>query len=173
MGETARVATGPAMPDGIDEIILPISTPTNIRFDGAASGRFRVEEITSDMYNISERLKEIDPNLYVLLREDRAMGAKAFTIMWSRETDDELVLTCRRLDARVIEHVQYLMKVPLERRFNEACKIIDKLEAEKAEDEKDELVEKLGLPMIRELQRCGFIDTRGGFQHQPRNFGKK
>ena len=169
MAEAARIATGPALPDGIDELVLPVGLPTNVQVDG----RFRVEEVTSDLYNISGRLREeCGPEFFILIREDREFGAKAFTIMRRTDRGEEFVFNCTRLDGRVIEHVQYLMKVPLEHRFEAACKIIDREEAEAHENEKDELTEKLGLPMVRELQRCGFIDSVGGFQPKPRHFGR-
>lgn len=156
----ARPATGPARPHGVDELILPGVSPSNVHGPG---GRFRTEGVTNDLYNIAERLKELNPRLFINILEDRAQGTVAYVIMerTSRGTE-EVVFKCKTLDPRVLEHVRYLMNVPFEKRFAEAEKEIDKYEADEHERELDDLVERIGLPMLRDLRELGFL---GEYEH--------
>lgn len=160
MSEFARPKTGPARPDGIDELILPY-VPANVN-----TGQIRNARITSDVYRIAERLQEIDSPypLAINLTQDLGKGATAYTIVELPPGGERVVFRCNKLDARVIEHVQYLIKVPLKDRFAEAEKIMDKWEAERREAEQDDLVERIGLPMLRDLRECGFL---GEYGHGP------
>lgn len=168
MAGPARVNTGPAKPPGIDELLLP-GVPANVR----PGGRIKVEAVTNDMFNIAERLAEINPRLAVNITENQVTGEKAYTIVEEVPGyGPQVVFRCNVLDARVLEHVRYLLNVPFEKRFAEAEKIADKHEADSHEHELDELTERIGLPMVRDLMECGFIDNRGGFQHLPKKFGR-
>jgi hypothetical protein len=157
--EAARVATGPARPDGIDELLLPY-VPANVR----PGGNVKVEAVTNDLYNVSERLRELSPRLAINITtvegEDGSALERAYTIVEETETGPQVVFRCNVLDGRVVEHVRYLLKVPVAQRYQEAEKLADKLEEERKETEMDTLVEKLGLPMARELLACGFVDGR-------------
>jgi hypothetical protein len=149
----ARVDSGPATPDGLGELIMPF-VPANVNVEG----RWRNAEVTSDVYNIADRLKELNDRLRINITEDTATGQWAYSIVEDTPEGWQLVFRCRRLDARVVEHVRYLLKVPFAKRFDEAEKIVAK-DAENAHNEElDALTENLGLPMIRDLERCGFLD---------------
>lgn len=153
----ARPKTGPMMPPGLDELHLPIN-PSNIK----VGGRFHVEAVTGDLYNISERLRELNPRLFINVMEDRhpnALHPITYVIMeqTSRGTE-EVVFKCHYLDARVLEHVRYLMHVPFEKRYAEAEKELDKYEAEQHQTQLDELTEDVGLELRHELRRLGFTD---------------
>lgn len=74
---------------------------------------------------------------------------------------EALVFKCTVLDARVVEHVAYLVKVPVAQRAREAIARADKYEEESKENERQELVERLGLPMLRDLRECGFLGEYG------------
>lgn len=157
----AQAALGPAIPEGMKDLHLPIH-PNNIR----TGGRFQVEAVSGDMFSISERLRELNPRLYISVIEDRMEGAThpvTYVIMeQTNKGTEEVVFKCFALDARVIEHVRYLMKVPFAQRFAEAEKELDKYEADEKVNEMDRLVEDLGLPMLRELKQTGFL--RGGYE---------
>lgn len=153
----ARVATGPQRPEGLDELLLPF-VPSNVHVEG----RWRNAEVTSDVYNIAERLKELSPRLRINLTQDTATGQWAYSIVEDTATGWQMVFRCKKLDARVIEHVQYLMRVPFEQRYAEAEKIVERDAADAKAQEHEELYETLGGPMLRELERCGFLDGGRG-----------
>lgn len=161
----ARPNSGTPAPAGINELILP-GVPANIR----PGGQIRVTEVTNDVYHIAERLKELNPRLAVNLTQDSGNGATAFTIVEETPTGTQVVFRCNQLDQRVVEYVAYLLKVPFAQRFAEAEKAQEKFEAEEHESELDSLVERIGLPMVRDLLECGFIDTAFG-DRRPKRFG--
>ena len=131
------------------DLIVP-ATPANFR-------RYGNTPITSDVYHICERLREIDPSLYVYPL-DPPVGDKHFSIVEKcRDGVERLVFRAPALDGRIIEHVEYLLHVPFERRFKEAEALADKLDAEAREQEMNEFVEAQAGPMWTELERCGFI----------------
>lgn len=173
MSEFATPKVGPAKPDGIDELILPY-VPANINTGGIRNAR-----ITSDMFHISERIAEIDAPypLAINLTQDQGSGATAYTIVEEAPQGPRVVFRCNRLDARVIEHVQYLIRVPLKDRFAEAEKIMDKWDADEKDREMDDLVERVGLPMLRDLRECGFLGEYGhgtgtDLARSRKNFGR-
>lgn len=154
----ARPQTGPALPTGIDELILPGSAPRNLRTHGA----YRVEGITSDLYHVAERLRELNERLLIHLVVDKATGDHFYTIVEVVDGVEQTVFKCRDLDARVVEHVRYLLNVPMNKRFAEAERLTEKYEADQREADSDDLAERIGLPMARELAACGFLDEFGG-----------
>lgn len=162
----AKPATGPALPSGIDELLIP-GVPANVR----PGGRFKVTEVTNDLYNIAERIKEISPRLFINITEDQGTGSKAYTIVEETPTGSQVVFRCNVLDARVLEHVQYLIKVPFAQRFAEAERRAEKYEAEAQEDEMSDLVERIGLPMLRDLKQCGFLGAYEAGSTSRRRFG--
>jgi hypothetical protein len=128
------------------------------------------------MYNIAERLKELNPNLFISILEDREPGAAhpiTYVVMErTRNGTEEVVFRCFTLDARVLEHVRYLMRVPFAHRIAEAEKELDKYEADHHEHELDELVETLGLPMMRELAATGFLGNYSAGSTTRKAFGR-
>ncbi len=111
--------------------------------------------LTSDTFDICERMKHIDTNLFaVQLVENDTCG---YAIMeHCGDGIERLVFRTSALDGRVLEKLRYLMAMPLSER-------LDKLEADEYEAEtarqdeaSDELYETLGGPMRHEMARCGF-----------------
>jgi hypothetical protein len=139
-------------------------------------GRFHVEAVTGDLYNIAERLKELHPSLYINVLEDRRPGAQHPVVYVIMETTDQgierVVFKCTYLDARVIEHVRYLLGVPFAQRFAEAEKELAKYEADAKETQLDELTEELGLELRHELRRLGFTGTYRAGSTSRRAFGR-
>lgn len=135
------------------------TTPRNMRYV-----RGHVE---GDVFRICERLEEIDKSLFVYpLDPPVKAGDRTCHYSIVEECADgvpRLVFRATALDARILEHVQYLMNVPFEKRFAEAEARADKLEAEARENEKDELYETMGRPMLTDLERCGFIQRRTSY----------
>lgn len=166
----AKAATGPATPAGLDELILP-GVPANVR----PGGDYRVEGVTNDVYNIAQRLKELDTPYPLALNviEDKTTGQVAYTVVELGSNGERVVFRTHRLDARVIEHVQYLVKVPFHERFKKAEELQAKWDAEEHDNEMDELVERLGLPMMRELMALGFDGHYSAGSTSRRRFGAK
>lgn len=137
-------------------LILPDRmAPSNLHLRPSVKTRF----VEGDLYDISRRIQELSPNLYIL---ELTEGDKSsFAIMERAKNGVEmLVYKVKELDGRVLERLRYLMAHPL----NERLKIIEadeyKLEAQQKEDELEELYENLGAPMLSQLFHDGFIDTR-------------
>lgn len=172
----ARPKEGPAQYEGIGELILPF-VPANVNSD-----RMRTQRVTSDVFNVADRLMAMNPRLRVNVTEYVETGQKAFTIVeanvpvfrgkeWVKE--DQVVFRTTSLDARVVEHVRYLLQVPAEKRFAEAEKLSEKFEADEAERQSDDLVERVGLPMLRDLRECGFLGEYGHGAGQDANRRRK
>lgn len=142
------------------ELVVPIH-PDNLRHQDN-----RVP-MTSDVFNICERIKEIDPNLYIyaldppVLLGDRVLNYSICEIC--RDGVERLVMRVNALDARIIEHLEYLLRVPFEQRFAEAERRADKIEADAREAELDKLYEEVGAPMLPLLERTGFMTRRSSY----------
>jgi hypothetical protein len=138
-------------------LALP-TRPANLR------GRFG-DLVESDVFHICERLHELDKSLNVhVIDPPIAFGEKVYRFAVTEQCADgveRLVFRVEELDARIIEHVRYLLRVPFEHRFNEAEKLADKLTAEAKEHELDKLYDTMGAPMLRQLEHDGFITHRG------------
>lgn len=155
-------------PPGMDEFIMPM-VPANIQ----SNGRYRVNEVTADVYNIAQRLKDLNPRLRINAITDARNGETAFTIIEDDGDELHVVFRCRRLDARVVEYVRYLLNVPFAKRFAEAEKLQAKWEEEAHEDELDELTERFGLEMQHDLKKNGFVDgTYWAGPTSRRSFGR-
>lgn len=139
--------------------LLVAATPRNLRYV-----RGHVE---GDVFRICERLEEIDDKLYVNpLEPPVTIGDKTYRYAIVEECADgvdRLVFRVPALDARILEHVQYLLRVPFEHRLAEAEKRADQMEVEAREAEKDRLVETMGMPMWRQLEHDGFITRRTSY----------
>lgn len=143
------------MPTG--ELTLP--RPENVR------GRFG-SFVTADMFHIAERLQEIDKNLFIEAFDNPiTMGDQTWNfaiIEWIPSLHkDELVTRVEALDARVIEHVQYLLHVPFEVRFAEAERLEDQRKEDARKAEVEEMYERMGRAFWYQLEHDGFNSGRG------------
>lgn len=138
------------------DLILPGVTPANLRLGGP----FKSTMITSDVFNICERLAELNPRLEIHFLWDERKGGDSGYVVMERISHDEsqVVFKTRQLDGRTVEQVRYLLSVPFAERFAQSQKILDKLAKDEHEAELDELYERLGAPMLRQLFHDGFID---------------
>lgn len=137
-------------------LVIPESArPHNLHFDESVQMRV----VDSDMYNICERLQEIDRGLYVV--QATRNGECVYNIMDAAPDGSvQRIFKCKELDARVLERVRYIMAVPFEERYEKACREIDEYEAQQKEEDLDDLYERLGRPMWSQLEHDGFIDGR-------------
>lgn len=137
-------------------LAIPV-TPDNLRMS-------RKIPVSSDVFNICDRVKEVSPRL-LIYGYDPPVQFNGTTYHYAiQEMCDDRVerFVCRVevLDARIIEHLEYLLRVPFEHRYAEAEKLEDKANAEAKEHELDELYETMGAPMRRQLEHDGFTGVR-------------
>lgn len=136
-------------------VIPGSAAPNNLHF----GPNVKATLVEQDVYSICERLAEVDPALFVIAVE----GDKtcAYVIMeHCADGTDRLVWKAKELDARVVEKAERLRSIPFEHRFKAIEEQIDKEEQEQREADLDELYERLGAPMLRELERTNFIDRK-------------
>lgn len=117
--------------------------------------------VDGDLYHICERIKEVDPSLFIVQLVDDRHNCAYMIMEHCEDGVDRLVYKTKELDARVIEKCQYMKSVPFEHRFKVIEKEIDEAEADRKAKEAERFYELVGAPMREELQRCGFTETRG------------
>lgn len=133
------------------------AAPNNLHF--AADARAALVE--KDLYDICERIKEIDPRLFIVVLDKQADPEYSFAIMEHCDDGwDRLVWRVKELDQRVLKKAEYLRKVPFERRLEEAEAMEARMKAEEDEASFNELYERLGGPMRRQLIHDGFVDPK-------------
>lgn len=109
------------------------------------------------MFNICERIKEIDPSLAIIQLDD---GDRCSYAVMERCADgvERLVSKHKELDQRIIDKMMELRAIPFEQRFTAIEAQVDREEEEQKERDFEELYERLGGPMLSELEKTGFID---------------
>jgi hypothetical protein len=118
------------------------------------------------VFDICERIKEFDDqiegHLLIFVMGDKTNSGRKFSIVEVEPDGHERFLwNTDELDARVLDKIRYMLHVPFNKRFAEAEKLEAKWREQNREKELDELVENLGLPMHRQLEHDGFIESRG------------
>lgn len=147
---------------------LALPRPDNLRVPLGS----RAHLVESDVYHICERLREIDPNLYLYALDPPVeFGDK--TYRWSvnefcGDGVERLVARYEELDARIIENILYLAHVPFEKRLAEAERIEAQNEADNKQAELEELYERFGGPMRHQLFHDGFADSPTSYRKIPK-----
>lgn len=138
------------------------AAPNNLHY----GSNVKASLVESDVYNICERLREIDPSLFIIALTE---GDKSAFVVMERCQDgvERLVAKFKKLDQRVLEKCERLKAIPFEQRFKVIEEQIDQEEQEQREAELDELYEKVGAPMLRDLERTNFIDPRSKAVYAP------
>lgn len=144
----------------MSDLVIP-GMPPNMR-----ASDYGAHMVEGDVYNICERISEIDPDLVIYAHGRESSAAKKFAIAHVDKRGSEyLVMQTDELDARILDELQYLLKVPFEKRYAEA----ERRERENEEYQKqlhlDKLTEEMGLPMYRELHRTGFIQRPKSYRN--------
>lgn len=134
----------------------------------------RATHITSDLYGIAERLKQLDPELRVDLIEH--VNGEA---VWAINHDDGNVIEhffnvgpgnqIDALDARVIEHVQWCMRYTPAERVKMLCAEIDRNNVAAVEASREKLYEKMAPAIYRGLHEGAFLDTPRSESFNKRN----
>lgn len=121
--------------------------------------------VTADMFHISQRIQEVSPSLFIQELDPPTQWKDQTWNYAIVEVDehgtDRWVYGAEALDARVIEHVEYLLHVPFSERFAEAEKLEANREADDQERQLEEALENWGWDFRKQLEHDGFINDRG------------
>ena len=122
--------------------------------------------VTSDIYMICERVKEISERLYLVeLEQTSAEGQKFGFAVMEQCLDGVDRVVCRAtkdgLDGRLLEKLRRIMAVDLHTRIAIVERERESWEKAQAEEAADDLWNNVGGPMWIELEKNGFIDSRG------------
>lgn len=147
-------------------ILLPDGMrPSNLHLAPTTKQRF----IENDVFHVADRLRDIDPSLNIVQLE----GHKGKDVQWlvTEECRDGVVRPVGHFDAcdnRMVQKVMFVMSVPFSERLRLLEAENEKFEAETRERESDELYERLGAPMLRQLDRDGFVAGGRGTSYAKR-----
>lgn len=83
-----------------------------------------VEWVTSDVFNIAERVKQIDERLRIALLPNQDRPWAVFEV--GPDGVERLVKKYERLDASVLEDLRYMLAVPFEQRLELVTREIDR-----------------------------------------------
>jgi len=137
--------------------VIVTEMPSNLRLD-MSGNRQKVMMVDSDLYRITERIAEIDPNLYVVFHEDHP---KPFTIMENcHDGVSRFVARYEELDQRILEDLRFMCSVPFDERMKAAQKQIDKSNAD-LEKPNEEIMDWLTTEVRRELVKSGLSSPIG------------
>lgn len=133
--------------------LLAAGRPSNLRTPGLNA------IVESDVFDICNRVKEIDPDLVVWANDENHQHR--FTVQGiDREGNEYPILFVDELDGRVITELQrrmYIQQIPFAKRWAEFEKLEAQQEKARDEAEREKLYEKMGYQFYRQLDRCGFI----------------
>lgn len=140
-------------------LVLPeTARPANL----VVSPGCRPRVLTSDIYDICERVRELDPSLYIIELASDDPRPYRYVVM-ERCTDgvDRMALRVREgeLDGRVIEKLRYQLAVPFHDRVARLERDLEAWERQYREDELDRLVDEIGPRFQKMLHDCNFVHT--------------
>jgi hypothetical protein len=142
-------------------LLTPV--PDNMRLPrGAVLGNTHVVE--GDVFNICERIKDIHPDLFVVLQE----GHDRPWVVMERCTDgvERMVSRYEELDARILEDLRYMLAVPFEERYRRVADRIDR-ENKQREQVSDEWIERFAWDFQRALVDANMSDPVWGRSYRP------
>lgn len=134
------------------DLVLPHGTvPSNLMMPPDR----RHVMVETDVFNICQRVREIDPNLKIIWF-DREKDP--YVVMeTSIDGIERWVCATDALDERLLRKLQHMIGVPFEKRFEEAEKANEAFEKATREREFEELYERMARPMWTQLEHDGFI----------------
>jgi len=141
--------TALALPEGY--------APSNLHLAPSVQTRM----VDGDMFDICKRLAYISRSLFIVQLTDRK-GEHCNYVVMEKGLDHKvyMVMKTSELDARVLEKVEYLLRVPFDKRFEEAERLEREAEEKIRKDAIDEAYEKVGHGFQRQLWHDGFIEHR-------------
>lgn len=137
-------------------VLIPgSSVPNNLQFDGQAT------VVESDVLNIADQVRELNPDLYIVLANPPRPDGKNFIVM--ENCKDGVVRFVKRyetLDGRVVNDLRYMLGVPFSERVKMLEKENEEFERKQKDEQLEELYERMGRPMWTQLEHDGFVDGR-------------
>ncbi len=101
--------------------LITVGAPDNVKIAGVNPRALKLVE--SDVYNIAQRVKEIDRNLYIVVHEGHE---RPFVVMeHALDGAERMVSRYAELTPAILEDLRYMLAVPFEKRFAELTKKID------------------------------------------------
>jgi hypothetical protein len=79
--------------------------------------------VESDVFNICERIKQIDPSLYVVLQEGQVKPW--IVVEQCADGEHRMVERYERLDAGILEDLQRMLRIPYMERFKAVAAAVD------------------------------------------------
>jgi hypothetical protein len=119
--------------------------------------------VEGDLYDICHRIKEIDPNLFIVQLVDDAANCNFAIMEYCSDGMERLVFKTKELDQRILTRLQEMLAVPFEQRFAMIEAEIDREEEAEKERASEELYENMGRPMWKQLHDSGFIQRGVSF----------
>lgn len=143
---------------------LIVSTPENITLRRGQ----RLSVVTSDVYNIAQRVKELDPNLRIVLHEGHE---KPWVIVeMGPDGVERFVSRYEELDSRIIDHLRYMLAVPLQQRVEKLAQEVDKSNEELGRLD-GERMEKFQYDFHKALLESNMITPKWGRSYRPKKRG--
>lgn len=100
--------------------ITVIGRPDNLRYSGNA----KMQLVESDVYNVCNRIKEIDPNLFVVLHEGHA---EPFVVVEKCvDGEERLVKRYAELTPQILTDLRRMLSIPWEQRWKALAAEVDK-----------------------------------------------
>lgn len=128
----------------------------------------RARMVDSDLYNICERIREVDPNLFLVYHEDHK---EPWVVMeHCADNTDRLVSRYEDLGAHILDDVRYMLHVPFEKRLAETEKRIE-LENAKFDGLSEEAMENFLYVFDKAARRSNLYNPIWGKNY--RNIHKK
>ena len=148
----------------MSDLLVP-GIPDNVRVPAHLRG---VKLVESDVFDIANRIKAIDPNLYIVLHEKHE---HPFVVMENTaDGTQHMVSRYDRLDASILEDLRRMLATPFTERFAKLTAQIDK-ENEDQENAwmESEKHEEFIFNMKKALRDSNIADVSPG----PVYFGRK
>jgi hypothetical protein len=140
------------------DLMLPSGlAPSNLHLRPTVKAKF----VSSDVFDICERLAEVDPRLSLWELSEEDKDHAAWLVTENVNGTEMYVKKYQELTPQIIIDVERMRRIPLMKRIEIAQREADESEAELQRKNMEMLIEKVGLPMHRLLAECGFIEHRG------------
>lgn len=127
--------------------------------------------IESDVFNVCERIKELSPNLYVVLHEKHELP---FVVMeHCIDGEERMVKRYAALDSSIITDLQRMLAIPWDQRAKALMKEVDDFnDAQERAWEDSEQHERLVYDMGKALKESNLATGRTDPVHMYRGKGK-
>lgn len=129
-----------------------VPTPHNIR---PKKGKPLPKFVENDVFQISERIKEIDPRLFIMLFEDTP---RPWVVYEQTESGPQVVQRYTELTPSILKDLRMMQAIPFTERVKKLSDEIDRenREAERADPEK---MERFAYDFRKAMIKANMIDT--------------